>query len=267
MKIESMKLAWVSIKDFERSKKFFTQTLGLTLTNVADQWGWMELTGDGSFFLGAGTCDDRNPVQPGNNAVVTMEVKDLAAACAELKQKGVTVMGDIIEVPGEVKLAFIQDPDNNHYQLVERIKQEPKPMVAGNGAIKNMGMAWLATADVARSQKFFKDMLGLELMSYSAEWGWTEYKTGNPSFALGVCGCETLPKQPGNQMACIKAGSNAVLTMTVDDIVASHAKLVAQGVQFVGDMVEVPGHVKMHMFLDPDGNKFQLVQMLGHKLS
>ena len=56
---------------------------------------------------------------------------------------------------------------------------------------------------------------------------------------------------------------NAVLAMTVDDIVAAKKELEGKKVSFIGDIIEVPGYVKMATFADPDGNIFQLVQELG----
>ena len=62
-----------------------------------------------------------------------------------------------------------------------------------------------------------------------------------------------------------KPGNNSVVTLTVTDIVESKAELEAKGVKFFGDIIEVPGHVKMATFADPDNNVFQLVQMLYQK--
>ena len=56
---------------------------------------------------------------------------------------------------------------------------------------------------------------------------------------------------------------NAVLAMTVDDIVAAKKELEGKKVSCIGDIIEVPGYVKMATFADPDGNIFQLVQELG----
>lgn len=131
--------------------------------------------------------------------------------------------------------------------------------------ISSMGLAWISTANVERSQTFFKDVLGLDMTTYSKEWGWSEYAPADGKFNLGVCGCETIKDVPQNGFSCTKAGDNAVLTMNVDDIVAAQAELVAKNVTVLGDIIEVPGHVKMLMFLDPDGNRFQLVQMLSAK--
>ena len=131
--------------------------------------------------------------------------------------------------------------------------------------INSVGLGWFGTANVEASQDFFKNTLGLEMTTYSPQWGWTEYTVADKKFMIGACGCETIKNLPNTGMSCLKAGSNTVLTFNVDDINAAKAELVAKQVRLVGDIVEVPGHVKMLMFLDPDGNHFQLVQMLDQK--
>lgn len=122
--IKSMDLAWITVSDFQRAKTFYTETLGLTLRSGAPEYSWMELVGkDGGMALGVGgDCGtDQNPVKPGQNAVMTMTVDDIVATKAALEAKGVQFFGDIIEVPGHVKMALFADPDGNKLQLVQML--------------------------------------------------------------------------------------------------------------------------------------------------
>lgn len=121
--------------------------------------------------------------------------------------------------------------------------------------IKKMSLAWIAVKDINASKKFFKDVLGLSVTNDTPEYGWMELKAGN-DFILGV-------GQAREEHETEKPGMNAVVTMTVDDIVKSKAMLEAKGVRFIDEIIEVPGHVKMVTFIDTDGNKFQLVQELN----
>ena len=122
MKIKNMSLAWVTVKDFAQAKKFFSETLGLTVSSEVEEYGWMELkAGEDSFLLGAGQCSSQNSIKPGQNAVLTLTVDDVIAAKNDLEKKGVCFVGEIIEVPGHVKMALFQDPDGNHFQLVEQL--------------------------------------------------------------------------------------------------------------------------------------------------
>lgn len=122
--------------------------------------------------------------------------------------------------------------------------------------IKRMDLSWIMVSDSEKSQKFFTEILGLKVTSGSPEYNWFELAAQDGGMALGVGG--SCDKEPGP----VAPGQNAVVTMTVDDIVACKATLEAKGVQFFGDIVEVPGHVKMALFADPDGNKFHLVQVI-----
>ena len=125
--------------------------------------------------------------------------------------------------------------------------------------VKSMDMAWISVKDPKKAKEFFRDILGLELRSEAEEYGWMEFVGKDGGAALGV-GKEC------PESSDVKAGQNAVMTMTVDDIVACKKYLESKGVKFIGDIIEVPGHVKMALFADNDGNKFQIVQVLdGHK--
>lgn len=53
-----------------------------------------------------------------------------------------------------------------------------------------------------------------------------------------------------------------MITITVVDIDKAIAEFLKKNVTLVGDMLEVPGHVKMQTFKDPSGNTFQLCQLL-----
>ena len=48
----------------------------------------------------------------------------------------------------------------------------------------------------------------------------------------------------------------------VTDIDAARTELEAKGVRFEGDIVELPGLVKLATFYDPDGNRYMFAQSL-----
>ena len=129
MKIKNMELGWISVYDLARSKQFFTETLGLELGHSNEAHGWLELkTATAGFWLGVGkyTKEANGPIVPGSNTVLTMTVDDLLATKAELEAKKVVFVGEILEIPGHVKMALFQDPDGNHFQLVERLDDRIK---------------------------------------------------------------------------------------------------------------------------------------------
>lgn len=121
MKVKNIGLAWICSSDLAKSKKFFLEDLGLELLEDAPDYNWMELSAtDKAFILGVGGDDGFSPVKPGQNAVVTLTVEDIDAAKSELEAKGITV-GEIVEVPGHVKMAFVQDPDGNYFHLTQKL--------------------------------------------------------------------------------------------------------------------------------------------------
>ncbi len=121
--------------------------------------------------------------------------------------------------------------------------------------IKQSNLAWINVSDFETAKTFFTKTLGLKINSITPEYNWMELQAPEGGFALGV-GCDTSEKP------VIKAGGNAIMTFSVDDIEKAHQEFSSKGVKFVGDIIEVPGHVKMIFFADPDGNMFQLVQKL-----
>jgi predicted enzyme related to lactoylglutathione lyase len=97
------------------------EDLGLEMSCDTPEHNWMELcAADKAFMLGVGKADGFSPVNPGQNAVVTLTVEDLEAAKSELEAKDITV-GEIVEVPGHVKMAFVQDPDGNYFHLTQEL--------------------------------------------------------------------------------------------------------------------------------------------------
>lgn len=122
--------------------------------------------------------------------------------------------------------------------------------------IKRSDMAWITVNDVAKAKKLFVDILGMQVRADAPEYGWLEVVAKEGGSALGIgqfnpeYGKEVVP------------GQNAVVTFTVDDILAAKALLEKNNITLLGDITEVPGHVKMLFFTDFDGNKFQIVQLL-----
>jgi predicted enzyme related to lactoylglutathione lyase len=119
---------------------------------------------------------------------------------------------------------------------------------------KGSFLSWIVVSNLKEARKFFVEVLGLKEHSfYEGEYKWAEYQ-GDEGQMIGVAEKdEQLP-----------AGNNAVITFTVDDIEKA-IEDISPKVNLIGDIMEVPGHVKMQTFSDKDGNYFQLCQLLGEK--
>ena len=125
MAIKSIDLAWISTKDMQKAKTFFADKLGLEITSDSPEYGWLEFCGtDGGASLGVGQDSEESDLKAGQNAVITFTVENIEKTKADLIAKGVTIVGDIIEVPGHVKLLYIKDEDGNLFHLSQPLEEQ-----------------------------------------------------------------------------------------------------------------------------------------------
>jgi predicted enzyme related to lactoylglutathione lyase len=124
MNLKSMSLAWIVVNDLKKAIKFYSETVGLKLMTLNEEFGWAELEGcDGGARLGIAQMQPKSEdgVLPGQNAILTFTVRNLEEAVADLLKKDAKLLGDIQEVPGHVKLQMVADVDGNRFQLVETL--------------------------------------------------------------------------------------------------------------------------------------------------
>jgi len=122
MSAKSIELIWIVVKDIKKAIEFYTKVVGLKLEEFEEKYGWAELSGkEGGARLGIAQKSDHEPIQPGQNAVVTCTVENLDKAKADFLAKGAKMQGDILEIPGIVKMQMVVDPDGNHFQIVEKL--------------------------------------------------------------------------------------------------------------------------------------------------
>jgi lactoylglutathione lyase len=117
------------VADLERSLAFYTDVLGMKLLRRQDY-------PDGRFtlaFVGYGpeseqaaielthNLDTRQYELGGGFGHVALEVPDARAACAEIKQRGGTVVREAGPMKhGTTVIAFVQDPDGYKIELIQR---------------------------------------------------------------------------------------------------------------------------------------------------
>jgi predicted enzyme related to lactoylglutathione lyase len=123
MSAKQMGLAWIPVQDFKKAIKFYTEVVGLKLVESNEEWGWAELEGkDGGIRLGIGQYrEEESPVKPGHNAVLTFTVQNVDAASKEMEKKGATLVGEVCEVPGHVRMQMIKDSEGNFIHIVEHL--------------------------------------------------------------------------------------------------------------------------------------------------
>lgn len=114
-------------------------------------------------------------------------------------------------------------------------------------------LSWIIVKDLSKAIQFYTEVAGLQLKEYHKEFGWAELSGPNGS-SLGI-GQE-------NDQDPIRAGENAVVTITVNNIEEAKTHFAKKGAHLIGETIEIPGHVKLQTFIDADGNKLQLVEKL-----
>jgi catechol 2,3-dioxygenase-like lactoylglutathione lyase family enzyme len=115
-------VATVAVKNIDRAKEFYEQTLGLELTDKQEPGALSYRSGDAALFVYESQFAGTNKA-----SAVTWPVGDVEGVVRELKAKGVTFekydlpgmsrKGDV-HVAGSMKAAWFKDPDGNIHALV-----------------------------------------------------------------------------------------------------------------------------------------------------
>ncbi len=121
---------------------------------------------------------------------------------------------------------------------------------------KSMNLAWIVVKDLKQAVKFYTEVVGLKLKDMHEQMGWAELEGVDGGARLGIAQAQQEPT--------VAAGSNAVVTFTVNDIEKVVETFLQKGAQCLGKIQEIPGHVKLQMVRDADGNCFQLAEMLAN---
>lgn len=120
---------------------------------------------------------------------------------------------------------------------------------------KSMDLVWIVVKDFKKAVKFYTETVGLKLLRNDEEFGWAELQGKEGGAMLGIC-----TESSENNL---KPGDNACMTFTVENLDKSKAFFLQKGAKFLGDIQEIPGHVRLLTGVDADGNHFQLAQMLN----
>ncbi len=125
--------------------------------------------------------------------------------------------------------------------------------------IKNIGLSWIVVKNFKAAVKYYTEIVGLKLMEINEQFGWAELQGDEGGARLGIA--QEAPHEK------VKAGQNAVVTFTVDDLEKMKSEMVKKGAHCEGDVLEIEGHVKMQTVIDSDGNRFQICELLHHSVS
>jgi catechol 2,3-dioxygenase-like lactoylglutathione lyase family enzyme len=113
--ITKLDFVGVASRDAERSRAFYVDTLGLRPDDSAKYEFWI-----GETCFGIWEPEQQGLEFAANTASYpALHVDDVAAARAELEQKGVEFVGEIFDT-GVCHMAFFADPDGNSLMLHNR---------------------------------------------------------------------------------------------------------------------------------------------------
>jgi catechol 2,3-dioxygenase-like lactoylglutathione lyase family enzyme len=102
---------WYRVRDLDRARRFYRDTLDFEEIAVDFGEGWSHLRrGEMEIGLVVG--------EPDEDGVAHVAVPDLRAEAERLREAGVEV-GIVLELQGELRLLDVFDPDGNRVQLSE----------------------------------------------------------------------------------------------------------------------------------------------------
>jgi catechol 2,3-dioxygenase-like lactoylglutathione lyase family enzyme len=105
---------WYHVRDFDASRRFYTEKLGFNVTFVdaKDRWAQLERNGT-EIGLAEG-----EPQEDGG--VAHVDVTDIKGVAEKLRSDGVEV-GVVFELHGAMRLLDVYDPDGNRVQFAEEV--------------------------------------------------------------------------------------------------------------------------------------------------
>lgn len=114
-------VVWYNVKDWERGKKFYRDTLGLPIAFASDEAGWAEFGHPNQTHVAINLWRGPEPMPPAiGGATVTFGCDDTRAMVAKLRSQGVKC-DEPDEIPGMVILAAFYDPEGNRLQIAQSL--------------------------------------------------------------------------------------------------------------------------------------------------
>jgi len=105
---------WYYVRDLDSARRFYRETLlfGELLYDPEEDWVTTERGG-----MEIGLAEG----EPSEDGVAHVEVDDVRAEAERLREAGVNV-GIVLELPGEILLLDVYDPDGNRVQLSQGLR-------------------------------------------------------------------------------------------------------------------------------------------------
>jgi predicted enzyme related to lactoylglutathione lyase len=120
-------IATVFVTDMDRSVRFYTEVLGLRLTErFGNHWAQVEA---GRLTIGLHPASAQSPAGRDGSITIGFALNQkIEDAVSTLQRKGVKFKGAISQDPNAGKFAYFEDPDGNSLYLMELFQwSEPQP--------------------------------------------------------------------------------------------------------------------------------------------
>lgn len=121
MGLKKLTLAMIEVLDYQGMKDWYSKTLGLEITEAADegQWATFALPGGGAEFAIHGGLSI--PETATAKIVPCIEVEDIRETLEDLRVRGVEIAKEVHESIVGLLLANIRDPEGNLINLYESV--------------------------------------------------------------------------------------------------------------------------------------------------
>jgi predicted enzyme related to lactoylglutathione lyase len=119
-------IATIFVTDMDRSVRFYTEALGLRLTQrFGNHWAQVEA---GRLTIGLHPASAHNPAGRDGSITIGLALSTrIEDAVSSLQQKGVKFRGPIAVDPNAGKFAYFEDPDGNVLYLMEIVQWSGQP--------------------------------------------------------------------------------------------------------------------------------------------
>lgn len=247
------------VKDLERSVQFYTQVVGLDLTE-GGECAYLR-RGRDHHVLALYPIGYRNPLDPGSPeapgldhvAFAVPDARALGEAAQGLKAHGVAILfgPDEVDEPGHpVTLRFL-DPEGYRVEVFARMDQVVGPERPHAVKPQKLGHIILHATDVQRQFRFYTEVLGFKLSDWVADF--FVFLRCNPDHhALGfVSGKRPRLNHAAFEVRNIEEMKNAA------DLCWKEGTVISWGLGRHG-----PGHNLFIYYNDPEGNTIEIFSEL-----
>ncbi|MCA6074570.1 VOC family protein [Fulvivirga sedimenti] len=218
---------------------------------------------DEPFYIGFNIGGFELGLQPGDgtNLDPTHHVSywgtdNLEESVESFRKAGATVLENLEDVGGGIRVAVMGDPwgnpvgliENPHFRLGET---EKHPVPAREPGVTGPGGFFFKCKDPEMVKTWYRENLGILTGQYGAQWQWRKESTGNePGFTVwSAFKDDTDYFEPSQH--------DFMINYRVNDLEGLLSKMKSNGVQQVGKL-EVYDYGKFAWVLDPEGRKIEL---------